>query len=385
MTRGFKGLRSLDMKSVLDEDRVATAMDAHLRVGAPPPSPLCRDATRLPHLKSLPPLAPLSARAMASVAALRGAKAISGATTSGRGSRSARDMAREATSPGRGRSGTGAPAGDREDGDQPSCEALHAALQDGDQPSCEALHAALQKLLQQVQSMGTRLVDNEQACAEKMKASQDLQKALDDEVAQAEVARLEVRNARQRLETFRSILGKASRHERPDAGSTARSQSTSASLQICRRRRAADDILLAQLSLAGAEGTRQMLLAQILKATHCNASLDVEISAYYEARGEKRPSMDEVRRRLAARRAENADMRSTVAQLRPARAPCAGSTNCGDSAAGAGACGGRYSLSGTSDFSAEDVEEISNADTFSEEQSFSLERDVALKIFVLQV
>lgn len=352
------GLRSLDLKSVLYEDRLATAVDARLRVGAPPPLPACRDAGRLLNLKNLPPLA-LSARAKASVSALQGEKSTNGAASSGRGSRSARGVAGEMTSAVRRRSGSAVPAEDGEDGDQPSCEVRHAELQ---------------QLLQQVQSMGTRLADNERTCTDKVKASQVLQKALDDETAHAEAARLEVRNARQRLETFRSILSKASRRERPDAGSAARSQSTSPSPQISRRRRAADDELLAQLSLAGAEGARRMLLAEIMKATHCDTSLDVERPLYYEA--QERPSLDELRTRLAARRAGNADMRSKVAQLCSARAPCAGSTNGGESAAV------RHLLSRSSGISAEDVEEVSNDDIFPEEQTLSLDRDVALKIFV---
>jgi hypothetical protein len=336
MILGFKGLKPLDLKPVLVEDRLATA------VGAPPPPPPCRDAARAARVMSLPPLPPMSARAMASVTALRGTNSADGAASGHRrGNRSARGVAGEVTPPWSNKSASDAPASNG---------------QDGAEPSCDALRTDVQQLLLQVQSMSLRLADNEQASSEKLAASQVLQKALEDECAQAEAARLEIRNARQRLETFRSLLNKA---ERPYLDSNARSKSVSPGPS--RRRRTADDDLLAQLSLAGAEGASRFLLAEISKAKQHYSNKDVELSEYNKGSGEMTPSLAELHSRLAARREENKDLRHEIIQLRGGRVPTKG----GDTS--------------SAGIEAEDVEEVCNADT-SAEQSFSPERHVVLKI-----
>jgi hypothetical protein len=213
--------------------------------------------------------------------------------------------------------------------------------------SYEQLRSEVQALLSNVQNMGARLAEVERECSEKAKVAQDLQKAFEMELAQVEAAHSEVRNARQRIEAFKSILSKNNR----DRGTEAVAGTLSPNSQ---RRR--DDEVLGKLCVAGAEAERRVLKAELAKVRE-RMTLNAETSACQEATD---VSPEELRARLAARQAENADLRQQVARLRADRQTRKASPNAGDSVAECRGDQGRHDR--TSTISAEEVEEIVNAD-----------------------
>jgi len=332
-------LKPLHFKPVLKEARLSVA------VGAPPPP----DPDRPGRPPCPPLLPPLSARAMAAVAAVRGGNASEAAKSSGRrrGPHSARGVAGEVAAE------LPAATGRVSEAEVPAGPAV---WQDGNRSSlsCEQLRLEVQALLRHVQSLGTRLAETEQQCSEKAKTSAELQRALDNDASQAEAARTELHNARQRLEIFRSVLSKASRLERGSGqdGGAGTSSPTS-------RR---DDEVLGKLCLAGAEAERRLLLAELAKA-RSRSSLVVGIPSCGKSSSEPTAALHELRSQLAARRSENEILRQQVTKLSPTD-PAIG----GDSA-------GRFVPS------PEDVEEICRDDT-EIESNFQPQHDVVLNISV---
>lgn len=329
-------LKPLNFKPVLKEARLSVA------VGAPPPP----DPDRPGRPPCPPLLPPLSARAMAAVAAVRGGNTSEAAKSSGRrrGPHSARGVAGEVAAE--------LPAATNRVS-EPEVPAGPAMWQDGSRSSlsCEQLRLEVQALLRHVQSLGTRLAETEQQCGEKARTSAELQRAVENDGSQAEAARTELHNARQRLEIFRSVLSKASRLER----GSGQDRGAGTSSPTSRR----DDEVLGKLCLAGAEAERRLLLAELAKARN-RSSLVAGISCG-ESRSEPTVALNELRSQLAARRSENQILRQQVTKLAPAD-----STIGGDSA-------GRFVPS------PENVEEICRID---KESSFKPEHDVVLNISV---
>merc|ERR1719502_2364784 len=193
-------------------------------------------------MKAPKDLPPLSARAMAAVRAVQGGPAV-GSGKSGRrlGPHSARGVSGEAKIKG-GRAALQVQQ-------QPS------AMSNEERPaSSKQLRTEVQTLMQNVQTMSARLSETEESCSKKASAAEEIQKALQSEVDQAEATRLEVRNARQRIEAFRSILGKAGRDRGSDVAT-----GTSSSSSLPQRR---NDEMLSNLCLAGAEAEKRMLMVE---------------------------------------------------------------------------------------------------------------------------